>query len=205
MKIRTMAAACMLGLLTACSAAGPQYLVETRTSDLRVRAKVPTVVVRTVSLPTYAADQKIAVQDETGSIRAEDFGLWADEPERATTLSITRHLNQMTSAKVAPDPWPLPEPPEGVIDIRIETFIATNRNTFRAEGQYFMGSEIPDPIDDLDDPDTPPKVLPAPLADKAQLFSIEIPLPTQTAADISVAQSAALLALSEKVARDLAR
>lgn len=204
MTLRILAAACMLGLLAACTST-PQYLVETRTSDLNVRAAVRTVLVRTVSLPTYAADQKIAVQDDTGSIQAEDFGLWADEPERATTLSITRHLNAMTSAKVAPDPWPLPEPPQGVVDIRIETFIATNRNTFRASGQYFMGSEIPDPVDDPDDLDKPPKVLPAPLPDKARLFNIEIPLPTKTPADIAAAQAAALLALSEKVARDLSR
>ncbi|TNF22673.1 MAG: hypothetical protein EP318_02775 [Rhodobacteraceae bacterium] len=203
MTFMRLAAACMLALLAACSST-PQYLVETRSSDLHVRAAVPTVLVRTVSLPTYAADQKIAVQDDTGSIQAQDFGLWADEPERATTLSISRHLNAMTSAKVAPDPWPLPEPPRGTVDIRIETFIATNRNTFRASGQYFMGSEIPDPIDDPD-PDKPPRVLPAPLPDKARLFNIEIPLPARTPADISVAQAAALLALSEKIARDLAR
>lgn len=203
MTLRILAAASMLGLMAACTTT-PQYLVETRSSDLHVRAAVRTVLVRTVSLPTYAADQKIAVQDETGSIQAEDFGLWADEPERATTLAITRHLNAMTSAKVAPDPWPLPEPPQGTVDIRIETFIATNRNTFRASGQYFMGSEIPDPIDDPD-PDKPPRVLPAPLPDKARLFNIEIPLPTKSPADIAVAQASALLALSEKVARDLSR
>lgn len=205
MTFRHLAAALLFPILAACGTEGPQYLVESKPTALRVRAAVGTVLVRTVSLPTYAADQKIAVQAEAGAVEAADFGLWADEPERATTLSITRNLNAMTSAKVAPEPWPLPEPPQGVVDIRIETFIATKENTFRAAGQYFMGSEIPDPIDDPDDPDKPPKILRAPLADKARLFDIRIPLPVRTSEGIAAAQAAALTELSESIARDLAR
>ncbi|MGY3437537.1 MULTISPECIES: PqiC family protein [unclassified Marinovum] len=191
-------------VLTACSAGDPQYLVETRPSELRVRAAVGTVMVRRVSLPIYAADQKIAVQSETGEVTASDFGLWADEPERSTTLSISRNLNAMTTAKVAPEPWPLLETPQGVVDIRIETFIATNQNTFHMTGQYFIGSEIPDPIT-YDDPDLPPKILRAPLSDKAKLFDIVVPMSAVTSASIAIAQTTALTALSEQIARDLAR
>ena len=205
MTVKTFVTGMMLAILAACGTEGPQYLVESKPTSLKVRAVVGTVLVRTVSLPTYAADQKIAVQGEGGSVEAQDFGLWADEPERATTLNITRNLNAMTSAKVAPEPWPLPEPPQGVVDIRIETFIATKDNTFRAAGQYFMGSEIPDPIDDPDDPDKPPKVLRAPLSDTARLFDIRIPLPVRTSEGIAAAQAAALTELSESIARDLAR
>ncbi|MDA7427604.1 ABC-type transport auxiliary lipoprotein family protein [Primorskyibacter aestuariivivens] len=205
MTFRSLPAALLLAALAACGDSTPQYLVETRPTDVQVRARVSTLLVRTVSLPTYAADQKIAVQTESGSVQATDFGLWADEPERATTLSITRNLNTMTSAKVAPEPWPLPEPAQGVLDIRIETFIATKDNTFRAAGQYFMGSVTPDPIEDPDDPDKPPRVLSAPLPDKAKLFDIVIPFSARTPAAIAAAQTAALSQLSEQIARDLAR
>ena len=203
MTLAKLLAPLALMALAACEVE-PQYLVETRPSELRVRAAVGTVLVRTVSLPTYAADQKIAVQGEDGVVTASNFGLWADEPERSTTLSVSRNLNAMTTAQVAPEPWPLLETPQGVVDIRIETFIATNENTFRITGQYFVGSEIPEPIR-FDDPDLPPKILRAPLGDKAKLFDIAVPLAARTSAAISVAQTIALTTLSEKIARDLAR
>ncbi|KUF10387.1 PqiC family protein [Pseudoponticoccus marisrubri] len=203
MTFRFFAAGLALLVLTACGAE-PQYLPEAAPSKLRVRAAVDTLLVQTVSLPTYAADDKISYQDAEGVVRSRNFGLWADEPERATTLAMTRHLNAMTSAKVASEPWPLPEPPTGVLDIRFETMIATNSNTFRIKGQYYMGSEIPDPIT-YDDPDKEPKELPAPLADKVGLFDIAIPLPEATPAAITRAQAAALTALAERIARDLSR
>ncbi len=162
--------------LAACGDGGPRYLVESPTSDLRVRAAVKTLLVRTVSLPSYAADEEIAFQDDEGVVRTGNFGLWADDPERATTLAVTRHLNMMTSAKVAPEPWPLPQTPEGVVDIRVETFLATNKNSFRVSGQYFLGSEEADPEDPFGDPDAPPKSFPAPLPDRRRL-PMRRPLP----------------------------
>lgn len=204
MTIKSLAAAFAILALTACGTGGPQYLVESAPSDLQVRARVTTLLVRTVSLPTYAADEKIAIQDENGVVREANYGLWADEPERATTLLISRHLNRMTSAKVAPEPWPVPEPPQGVLDIRFETFIATNEKVFRVAGQYFMGSEKPEPIDGPD-LDKPPYQPPAPLADKARVFDIAIPLAGTGPAAIAAAQAKALTQLSESIAQDLAR
>ncbi|MGP6089590.1 PqiC family protein [Antarctobacter jejuensis] len=204
MSFKTLAATLALLALTACGDGSPQYIVESTQSDLKVRARVPTLLVRTVSLPTYAADEKIAIRDEAGVVRAANFGLWADEPERATTLLISRHLNKMTSAKVAPEPWPLPEPAKGVLDVRFETFIATDGTAFRMSGQYFMGSETPEPIEDPDF-DKPPKKLPAPLPDKARLFDIVIPLADRSPGAIAAAQAKALTELSESIARDLAR
>ncbi|SMX48139.1 PqiC family protein [Maliponia aquimaris] len=204
MIFRPLAATLALLMLTACEG-GPQYLVETAPSSLRVNARVSTVLVRTVSLPSYAEDQKIAIEDETGVVRDSKFGLWADEPARAATLRITRNLNTMTNANVAPEPWPMPEPPQGVVDIRVETFIATKTNTFRLAGQYFMGSEIPEAVLDPEDFDKAPRELPPPLPDKARLFDIVIPMPDSTPGSVATAQSAALTALSEAIARDLAR
>lgn len=204
MRIRMLAAALAALMVTGCGETGPQYLLESPSSDLRVRAAVGTLLVRTVSLPSYAADEQIAYQDTDGAVRTRDVGLWADQPERATTLNISRQLNAMTSAKVAPEPWPLPEPPQGVVDIRVETFITTRENTFVLSGQYFIGSEIPDPIQPSD-PDKSLIELPAPLPDKARVFDIVIPMPDQATGSIATAQAAALKGLSEQIARDLAR
>jgi hypothetical protein len=204
MSFKSLAAAFALLALTACGTGGPQYLVESTPSDLQVRARVATLLVRTVSLPTYAADEKIAIQYAKGVVREANYGLWADEPERATTLLISRHLNRMTSAKVAPEPWPVPEPPQGVVDIRFETFIATNENVFRISGQYFMGSEKPEPVDSPD-LDKLPYQPPAPLADKARVFDIAIPLTDMGPGAIADGQAKALTKLSESIARDLSR
>lgn len=204
MHMKLLAAVMTALTLSACGDTGPQYLLETPPSDLRVQARVPTMVVRTVSLPAYAADEAIAYQAADGSVQMMSEGLWADQPERAATLSITRHLNAMTSAKVAPDPWPLPEPAVGVLDIRVETFIATRARTFHLAGQYFLGSETPQPIIP-DDPDKSPIELPAPLADKARNFDLQIPLTGPGPAAIAAAQAAALRSLAEAIARDMAR
>lgn len=204
MTLKPLISSLALLVLTACGTT-QQYLVETAASDLHVRARVSTVLVRTVSLPSYAEDEKIAIEGEDGEVRDSAFGLWADDPARAATLRITRNLNTMTTAKVAPEPWPLPEPPQGVIDIRVETIIATKSNTFRLTGQYFMGSEVPEPIIDTEDYDKAPRELPAPLPDKARLFDIEIPMPDATPASVAKAQTIALTTLSEAIARDLAR
>lgn len=205
MKFRAIATCLLATALFACGDAGPRYLVESPPSNLNVRAAVRTLLVRTVSLPAYAADEEIAFQDDKGVVKTTNFGTWADDPERATTLTITRHLNTMSSAKVAPEPWPLPEPPEGVVDIRIENFIATNRGTFRISGQYFIGSEKPEPEDNFDDPDYTPKSPPAPLSDRVGVFDIAVRLPGDGPAAIAKAQAEALTRLSERIARDLVR
>jgi hypothetical protein len=204
MHKRVLAALMTALTLAACGATGPQYLLDSAPSELRVQARVPTMVVRTVSLPSYAADEAIAYQAEDGSVQMMREGLWADQPERAATLAVTRHLNAMTSAKVAPDPWPLPEPAVGVLDIRVETFIATRQRSFRMAGQYFLGSETPEPIIP-DDPDRDPIDLPAPLADKARNFDLQIPLTGPGPAAIAAAQATALRSLAEAIARDMAR
>ncbi|WP_425051223.1 PqiC family protein [Psychromarinibacter sp. S121] len=205
MKTRAIATLITALTLAACGEGGPRYLVDSPPSNLRVRAAVSTLLVRTVSLPTYAADEEIAFQDKNGVVKTSNSGLWADDPERATTLTVTRHLNAMTSAKVAPEPWPLPAPPDGVVDVRIENFIATNQGTFRISGQYFIGSEEPPLEDNFDNPDYQPKSLPAPLPDRVGVFDIAVALDGTGPAAIANAQAAALTRLSEQIARDLVR
>jgi len=195
----------VIAILVAGCSDPEQYVIETSPSEVKVRAAVKRILVRTVSLPTYAAAEEIAFQDETGAIRANKTGLWADEPERATTLVISRHLNQMTSSTVAPEPWPLGETPQAVVDIRVEQFLATNRATLRLSGQYFLGGEE-ESTSELTDEELaagkrPRRTFPS----KSRLFDIQVPLPGEGLPALAAAQSAALRILSEKIARDLAR
>lgn len=199
-------AICLAALLLAsCGETGPRYLVEPSESDLRVRAAVDTVLVRTVSLPTYAAAEEIAYQDETGAVRTTGEGLWADEPERGATLAISRHLNAMTGVTVAPEPWPLPDVPEAVVDVRVEQMLATNEGTLRLAGQYFVGSEQPDPPEPDFDDEEPPKAPPPPVRARSRIFDIVVPLRGEGLGALGRAQSAAMTELSERIARDLAR
>ena len=204
MMLRLILAAATAMSVAACADNTRRYALEATPSEkpVKLRARVGTVLVRSVSLPTYAASEEIAFQDATGVIRLSDTELWADDPERATTLVVSRHLNQMTSATVAPQPWPLEEVPDAAVDIRVEQLVATNRGTLRLSGQYFIGGQEIEPDDSLDEtPKTPRRTI----RSRSRLFDIEVRLGSAEPGALARAQSAALRVLSEEIARDLAR
>lgn len=206
MNLRATAALILVPLLGACTDTTVRYVMEPAKSELRVRVPVKLLLVRTVSLPTYAAAEEIAIQGDDGTILAGSAGLWADDPERAVTLAVSRHLNQMTTATVAPDPWPLSEAPDSVVDIRVEQFLATNAGIVRLSGQYFLGGEeIPEPEPDYDqDPPPAPKSPRRTLRSSVQLFDIAVPIAGEDVSGISAAQAEALKVLSETIAKDIA-
>ncbi len=200
MMFRMILAATTLLALAACDDNTRRYPLEATPSTIKVRASVSSVLVRSVSLPTYAASEEIAFQDEFGVIKLSASDLWADDPERATTLVISRHLNQMTSATVAPEPWPIEEQPKATVDVRVEQLVATNRNTLRLSGQYFVGGqEIQPEYSEDPEPKSPRYTIRA----RSRLFDIEVPLPGAASGALAVAQSNALRVLSERIAKDL--
>lgn len=205
MMLRLILAAVTALSLTACADNTRRYALEATpsASPLKVRSRVSKVLVRSVSLPTYAAAEEIAFRDEAGVIRLSDAELWADDPERATTLVVSRHLNLMTNATVAPEPWPLEEVPDAAIDIRVEQMVATSRGTLQFSGQYFIGGQEIEQDLSLDEE---PK-LPAPrtIRSRSKLFDIEVRLFSGAPGALAVAQSEALRLLSEQLARELAR
>ncbi len=173
--------------LAACS--GPTNRVDLvpLQSDLRRNASVSSVMVRTVSLPTYAAAEEIAIQSPEGVIVTEGDILWADLPDRAATLTITRHLNSILSAVVGPDPWPFVDLPDAVVEVRVEEMIAGGDGVFRLRGQYFVGGDA------------------ARFRNTVQSFSYTSPLAEPGFGSVAAAQSQVLLALSEDIARTLSR
>ncbi|MFN3664048.1 membrane integrity-associated transporter subunit PqiC [Yoonia sp.] len=156
-------------------------------STLQLQPLVRSAMVRTVSLPTYAAVEDIPLQDASGLITADSGILWADDPQRAITLAISSTLAQITNADVGPEPWPFIGLPDVAIDIRVTRMIAGSDGTFQLAGQYFVGGDGVD------------------FRDTARSFDIRQPMTDQSLGAISAAQSAAVLTLTEQIARAIAR
>ena len=105
--IKPLAAAAALVFLAACGtpdriAVQPPAISET------VRIGFASVEVKDVSLPSYAAADEVAQQAIDGSLITSKV-LWADAPERAIGLELSRNLAQLTKRRIASEPWPFEE------------------------------------------------------------------------------------------------
>jgi uncharacterized lipoprotein YmbA len=176
-----------LTALVACSSPLNRIELVPLTSTLELRADVSSAVVRTVTLPSYAAAEEVSLQGPDGLITSDGDFLWADAPERATTLTITRHLNEILSATVGPDPWPFAGIPDMAIEVRVEEMLAGNDGTVTLRGQYFIGG------DGIEYPN------------RAESFSFTAPLAGIGLNGIAQAQSQVILELSEDIAKRLSR
>lgn len=177
----------LTALMAACSGPTSRLDMAPIDSQLNLRAAVSSAIVRTVSLPTYAAAEELSVETAEGLISSDDAILWADDPARAVTLALTRNIGNITNAKVGPDPWPFVGLPDVAIDVRVTRMIAGADGAFYLEGQFFVGG---DGID---------------YSNSTNGFAITAPLVDQTPASIARAQAQALLALSEQISRKIAR
>ncbi len=135
--MRLTAAAAGLALLAACGtpqsiAVRPPAVTET------VRIGFASVEVRDVSLPVYASADEIAQQLPDGTLITSGV-LWADAPERAVGLELSRHLAQLTGRRIASEPWPFEEAAAAELDVRFTDLIAGTDGIYRATGQYFVG------------------------------------------------------------------
>ena len=174
-------------MMAACSGSSARLDMAPVQSQLNLRAAAGSAMVRTVSLPTYAAAEELAIETPEGLIASSAGILWADDPSRAVTLTLTRNLGDVLSTKIGPDPWPFVGLPDVAIDVRVTRMIAGADGMFDLEGQYFVGG------DGIDYPNT------------TTTFALQTPIASQAPADIALAQAQALLTLSEQIARKIAR
>lgn len=173
--------------LTACAGPSNRLDLAPVQSGLSLQAQVGSMMLRTVSLPTYAAAEEIAREVAPGIIGTQDDILWADDPERAVTLAMTRHLDGILNATVGPDPWPFVGLPDVTVEVRVAQMLAGADNVFRLTGQYYIGG------DGIDFPN------------RSFAFNISRPLVGEGAGTVALAQAEAILELSEDIARRLAR
>ena len=177
----------ILAALAACSPPIDRVALSPMPSAITLRPLVGSAMVRTVSLPSYALAEEVARELPGGLIATNDDVLWADAPDRAVTLVLTRNLSEILNMDVGPEPWPFVGLPDVSIDVRVERMLAGADGFFQLTGQYFVGG---DGIDFRNTTDT---------------FDISIGMPDQSLSSIANAQSAALLALSEEIAQRLGR
>ena len=151
-------------------------------TELRVNARAGTAVINDVSMPEYAINQEIPIEQADGSLMTDSDRLWADLPDRALQVALARHLNQITDAEVSIEPWPLSGFPEVEVTVTVEDMIV------RAGGQLFFSGTYA-----LRNETTRGGLI--------DTFSILVPVPATDYVGIIAAHEAAWLRLSEEIAR----
>ena len=176
-----------LATLAACSGPTDRIALNAQAPTLSLRPLVQSVMVRTVSLPTYAAAEEVSREVGAGLIASDDSVLWADDPQRAITLVLAQSLGTILNTDVGPEPWPFVGLPDVSVDVRVAQMLAGADGNFRLSGQVYVGG------DGISYRNT------------AEAFDIRVPMADQSLASISAAQSTALLQLAETIARRLGR
>ncbi|MEO1638122.1 MAG: PqiC family protein [Pseudomonadota bacterium] len=175
------------GTLIACTPLADRLTLEPSPSDLELRPLVSSAMVRTVSLPTYAAVEEIPLETGNGVIAVREDVLWADDPERAVTLILTNTLGDILNTDVGPDPWPFVGLPDVSVDVRVARMLGSTDGSFTLTGQFYVAGEGRS------------------FRDSTNAFEITVAMPDASLTGISAAQSTALLQLSEQIARTLGR
>ncbi len=127
--------------LAACGSDADRYAVTPPAVTESIRIGFGSVEIRDISLPSYAAADEIHQQVEGGILKSSTSVLWADAPERAIALDLSRNLAKMSGARIASEPWPFESFPDARLEIRFEELLASADGVFRASGQYFVAVE----------------------------------------------------------------
>lgn len=185
--IRHIAVAGILIAAAGCADNSARFLIDPPGAAQTIRVRVATVELRDVSLPGYAAALEIAQQEPTGALRNVPESLWADDPVRGVTMALARSLDQTASATVAAEPWPLADPAQARVDVRVDRMLAASAGNFEFSGQYAIASPE------------------GAIRERLQRFDITVPLTGQDPAAIAAATGQAISALAVEIAQTLAR
>ena len=188
--IRTIAIA---GVIAACTALGgcagnsARFLIDPPAPETRIRVPVATVELRAVSLPVYAAALEIAQQDRDGALYNIPDVLWADDPVRGITVALARSLDQASTATAAAEPWPLAEPAQARVEVRVERMLARADDVFEFSGQFAIAAPE------------------GAVRERLVRFDILLPLSARDPQTIAAASGQAISALSVEITKALAR
>ncbi|MEM9250113.1 MAG: ABC-type transport auxiliary lipoprotein family protein [Pseudomonadota bacterium] len=173
-----------LATLAGCGGAPERFAAPLAPSGGRIPINVSLLEVRQVSLPSYALDEEIWYETETGALTADSGLLWADDPVRGVTLELSRQLAAISGARVAAEPWPFEELPQARVEVRADEFIAGANGQFRISGQYFA-------------------VALSAGGDRASDFAVSAPIaPDSGLPGIAAARAAAIRDLARVIAQD---
>ncbi|MFK7878483.1 membrane integrity-associated transporter subunit PqiC [Roseobacter sp.] len=128
-------------VLASCAVSPDRYVVPSPEVTQRQNIAFRSVEIRKISLPAYAASDEIPQQGADGKLTSAGSVLWADTPERAVSLELSRNLAKLTGARVASEPWPFETFADARLEIRFESLIAGDDGQFRTTGQYFVAVE----------------------------------------------------------------
>lgn len=117
-----------------------RYPVPVLETEERISISFRSVELREVTLPRYAGEEEIFRENEAGALASTGL-LWADDPSRAITLELARHLSRLSGATVASEPWPFLDRADAVVEVRIEEMLADKTGNFQLQGQYFVAPE----------------------------------------------------------------
>lgn len=160
-----------------------RYLIDPPSPPVQIENRLgPTVELRDVSLPEYAAGQEVSWQSEDGAVRSNPDTLWADNPQRAFTQSLARAISDVSGSAVIAEPWPLGEPPERRLEVRVEKALAQSDGIYRLSGRYFLANEAGGGTNFV------------------RSFDISVPLGGDAPGVIAAAQSQALSILAQQIA-----
>lgn len=132
---------CLLLALAGCGDNAERFAVAPPAKVEKVSIGFAAVEVRDVSLPSYAAADEISIQGADGKLTSSSDVLWADKPERAVALELSRNLARMSGRRVASEPWPFEARPNARLELRFSDLVATTTGEFKASGQYFVAVE----------------------------------------------------------------
>lgn len=118
-----------------------RYLVDPPTQAREVPNRLGTAELKDVSLPDYASGDEVSYQTADGAVRSTPKNLWADTPQRAFTLTLARSISELSGATVIAEPWPLMNPPDRKIDVRVERALAQADGSYRLSGSYYVSDE----------------------------------------------------------------
>ena len=126
--------------LAACGGDATRFLIEPAPVAAPVRLRVSSIELREVVLPGYAEDSQILAEGADGGLRPVKGAEWADGSAQAITAQLARSLDLRSTASVAAEPWPLTDPADVRLEVRIDRMVARANGRFQLSGQYAVAS-----------------------------------------------------------------
>ena len=129
--------------LAACG--GPpatRYLIEAApaSDQAPVRLRVRSIELRDVVLPAYGEGSQILREGSAGALVPIAGAEWADGSSSAITAELARRLDLRSSATVAAEPWPLADPADLRLELRLTSVVARADGRFQLAGQFAAAS-----------------------------------------------------------------